>query len=100
MAIDAHAVRPELEHASGAGGPLGDSRSVQPWLYRPAIRERGRTRRLRSELPDYDFQIGRGLGSAVTSLQILVEGLPADRELPGDFGLADAGRHAAARADY
>jgi hypothetical protein len=30
MAIDAHAVRPELEHASGAGGPLGDSRSVQP----------------------------------------------------------------------
>src|SRR3954452_7192295 len=34
MAIDAHAVRPELEHASGAGGPLGDSRSVQPWLYR------------------------------------------------------------------
>src|SRR5438309_256644 len=30
MAIEAHAVRPELEHASGAGGPLGDSRSVQP----------------------------------------------------------------------
>src|SRR3954471_16937935 len=29
MAIDAHAVRPELGRASGAGGPLGDSRSVQ-----------------------------------------------------------------------
>src|SRR3954452_17132631 len=43
MAIDAHAVRPELEHASGAGGPLGDSRSVQPWLYRPGSNQ-GNTR--------------------------------------------------------
>src|SRR3954447_18035269 len=28
--LDAHAVLPELGHASGTGGPLGDSRSVQP----------------------------------------------------------------------
>src|SRR4051812_21214740 len=42
---------------------------------------------------NYVSQTGRGLGSAVTRLQILVEGLPADAKLPGDFGLADAGRN-------
>src|SRR5689334_1882626 len=29
----------------------------------------------------------------LTVLQILVKGLPADAKLPGDFGLADAGRN-------
>src|SRR3954453_20071040 len=33
------------------------------------------------------------LGDALTSLPILVEGLPADAELPGHFRLADAGRN-------
>src|SRR3954462_16029239 len=37
------------------------------------------------------------LGSAVTRLQILVESLPADAKLPGDFCLADAGRNACAQ---
>jgi hypothetical protein len=46
--------------------PLGDSRSVQPWLCRPAVKECARSRRLRSELPGYGFQSGRGL---VTSRQ-------------------------------
>jgi hypothetical protein len=30
--LDAHAVLPELGQASGTGGPLGDSRSVQRWF--------------------------------------------------------------------
>ena len=42
---------------------------------------------------DQDSQSGRGLGSAVTRLQVLVEGLPADAKLPGDLCLADAGRN-------
>ena len=33
------------------------------------------------------------LRGSLTALQVLIEGLPADPELPGDFGLADAGRN-------
>src|SRR3954452_16152082 len=53
-----------------------------------------RTARLR--FPNWT-RFSRGLGSALTSLQILVEGLPADAKLPGDFGLADAGRNPGAQ---
>src|SRR4051794_22224052 len=51
---------------------LGDSRSVQPWLCQPAIRKCARSRCLRSELPDYGFQSGRGLVSTHPLARILV----------------------------
>src|SRR5690349_3311715 len=78
---------------------LGDSRSVQPWLCRPLITKCARSRRLRSALPDYGFQSGRGLGlrSLLGTIWIALKGWATEEvwtSLHPALALAKAlGRH-------